>query len=78
MRRDWWSYLYGVHRNTLERLMRQGRSAMIDRLLATSAEAVVHDFFRNNSLTKPRATRSATSRSRGLKTRNHSPDMPPL
>jgi XRE family transcriptional regulator, fatty acid utilization regulator len=42
-------YLYGVHRNTLERLMRQGRSAMTDRLLATSAEAVVHDFFRNNS-----------------------------
>jgi XRE family transcriptional regulator, fatty acid utilization regulator len=29
--------------------MRQGRSAMTDRLLATSAEAVVHDFFRNNS-----------------------------
>ena len=29
--------------------MRQGRSAMTDRLLATTAEAVVHDFFRNNS-----------------------------
>src|SRR5437588_2246850 len=42
-------YLYGVHRNTLERLMRQGRSAMTDRLLAISAEAVVHDFFRDNS-----------------------------
>lgn len=49
MRRDWWSYLCGAHRNTLGRLMRQGRSAMTDRLLATTAEAVVHDFFRNNS-----------------------------
>jgi len=42
-------HLYGVHRTTLERLMRQGRSVMSDRLLATSAEAVVHDFFRDNS-----------------------------
>jgi XRE family transcriptional regulator, fatty acid utilization regulator len=42
-------HLYGIHRNTLERLMRQGASATTDRLLATSAEAVVHDFFRDNS-----------------------------
>jgi transcriptional regulator with XRE-family HTH domain len=42
-------HLYGIHRNTLERLMRQGTSATTDRLLATSAEAVVHDFFRDNS-----------------------------
>jgi XRE family transcriptional regulator, fatty acid utilization regulator len=42
-------HLYGVHRNALERMMRQGRNATSDRLLATSAEAVVHDFFRDNS-----------------------------
>ena len=42
-------HLYDVHRNTLERLMRQGASITTDGLLATSAEAVVHDFFRNNS-----------------------------
>jgi len=41
--------LYGVHRNTLERLMHQGSSMATDRLLATSAEAVVHDFFRDHS-----------------------------
>jgi XRE family transcriptional regulator, fatty acid utilization regulator len=42
-------HLYGVHRNTLERMMRQGPGVATDRLLATSAEAVVHDFFRDNS-----------------------------
>ena len=42
-------HLYGIHRNTLERLMRYGSSTAADRLLATSAEAVVHDFFRDNS-----------------------------
>ena len=42
-------HLYGVHRTALERLMRQGRSVMSDRLLVTSAEAVVHNFFRDNS-----------------------------
>jgi XRE family transcriptional regulator, fatty acid utilization regulator len=41
--------LYGVHRNALERMMRQGTNVTTDRLLATSAEAVVHDFFRDNS-----------------------------
>ena len=40
--------LYGVHRNTLERLMRQGTSGSTDRLLVTTAEAVVHDFFRDH------------------------------
>jgi transcriptional regulator with XRE-family HTH domain len=40
--------LYGVHRNTLERLMRQGTSGSADRLLVTTAEAVVHDFFRDH------------------------------
>jgi predicted transcriptional regulator/DNA-binding XRE family transcriptional regulator len=42
-------HLYGVHRSTLERIMRQGPGVTTDRLLATSAEAVVHDFFRDNS-----------------------------
>src|SRR6266480_1246203 len=42
-------HLYGVHRNTLERLMRHGTSISTDGLLATSAEAVVHDFFRDHS-----------------------------
>jgi hypothetical protein len=41
-------HLYGVHRNTLERMMRQGTNVTSDRLLATSAEAV-HNFFRDNS-----------------------------
>ncbi len=35
-------YLYGVHRNTLERLMREGSSVTSVRLLATSAEAVLN------------------------------------
>ena len=42
-------HLYGVHRNTLERMMRHGTNVTTDSLLATSAEAVVHDFFRDNS-----------------------------
>ena len=42
-------HLYGVHRNTLERIMRHGTNVTTDGLLATSAEAVVHDFFRDNS-----------------------------
>src|ERR1041384_7664814 len=46
---DQFLHLYGIHRNTLERLMRYGSSTAADRLLATSAEATVHDFFRDNS-----------------------------
>src|SRR6516162_11387752 len=42
-------HLYGIHRNALERMMRQGTNVTSDRLLATSAEAVVHNFFRDNS-----------------------------
>jgi XRE family transcriptional regulator, fatty acid utilization regulator len=42
-------HLYGVHRSTLERVMRHGTSITTDGLLATSAEAVVHDFFRDHS-----------------------------
>ncbi len=45
--------LYGIHRTTLERIMRQGTAGGTaggpEGLLATSAEAVIHDFFRNHS-----------------------------
>jgi predicted transcriptional regulator/transcriptional regulator with XRE-family HTH domain len=41
--------LYGVHRVTLERIMRQGSGSGTDALLASSAETVIHDFFRNSS-----------------------------
>ncbi|MFN3350399.1 short-chain fatty acyl-CoA regulator family protein [Pseudorhodoplanes sp.] len=41
--------LYGIHRRTLERIMRQGRAGSSEALLASSAEAVIHDFFRDNS-----------------------------
>jgi predicted transcriptional regulator/transcriptional regulator with XRE-family HTH domain len=41
--------LYGTHRTTLERLMRQGEGRMPEGLLATSGEAVIHDFFREHS-----------------------------
>jgi XRE family transcriptional regulator, fatty acid utilization regulator len=42
-------HLYGIHRNALERLMRYGSSTATDRLLANSAEAVVHDFCRDSN-----------------------------
>ena len=41
--------LYGLHRTTLERIMRQGERGAPEGLLATSPEAVIHDFFRNHS-----------------------------
>jgi predicted transcriptional regulator/transcriptional regulator with XRE-family HTH domain len=41
--------LYGIHRTTLERIMRQGAGRMPEGLLATSGEAVIHDFFREHS-----------------------------
>ena len=42
--------LYGLHRTTLERIMRQGASGDLPKdLLTTSGEAVIHDFFRNHS-----------------------------
>lgn len=40
--------LYGIHRTTLERVMRQGTAGKPEGLLASSAEAVIHDFFRNH------------------------------
>lgn len=40
--------LYGIHRRTLERIMRQGTAGGPEGLLASSAEAVIHDFFRNH------------------------------
>jgi len=42
-------YLHGIHRSTLERIMRQGAGGAPEGLLATSAEAVIHDFFRDHS-----------------------------
>lgn len=39
--------LYGVHRTALERIMRQGTASGADALLASSAETVIHDFFRD-------------------------------
>ena len=53
-------HLYSIHRNALERLMRYGSSTAADRLLATSAEAVVHDFFRDNSNFCPRRSITPT------------------
>jgi predicted transcriptional regulator/DNA-binding XRE family transcriptional regulator len=41
--------LYGIHRTTIERIMRQSTGGMPEGLLATSAEAVIHDFFRDQS-----------------------------
>lgn len=41
--------LYGNHRTALERIMRQGAGQMPEGLLATSGEAIIHDFFRNHS-----------------------------
>jgi len=41
--------LYGIHRTTLERIMRQGAGGVSEGLLASSGEAVIHDFFRDNS-----------------------------
>jgi hypothetical protein len=41
--------LYGIHRTTLERIMRQGEGGLPEGLLTTSGEAVIHDFFRDHS-----------------------------
>jgi predicted transcriptional regulator/DNA-binding XRE family transcriptional regulator len=41
--------LYGIHRTTLERIMRQGAGRMPEGLLTMSGEAVIHDFFRDHS-----------------------------
>jgi len=42
-------HLYGLHRRALERVMRQGSAGAPERLLSLSAEAVIHDFFRDHS-----------------------------
>lgn len=42
-------HLYGLHRRALERIMRQGTTNDPQRLLISSAEAVIHDFFRGHS-----------------------------
>ena len=41
--------LYKIHRTTLERIMRQGSGGVPENLLASSAETVIHDFFRDHS-----------------------------
>jgi predicted transcriptional regulator/transcriptional regulator with XRE-family HTH domain len=41
--------LYDVHRTTLERIMRQGAGRLPEGLMASSGEAVIHDFFRDHS-----------------------------
>jgi predicted transcriptional regulator/DNA-binding XRE family transcriptional regulator len=46
--------LYKNHRTTLERLMRQGGDSVADNLLASSPEAIIHDFFRNHKNHFPR------------------------
>ncbi len=40
--------LYRSHRTTLDKLMRQGGERMPQDLLASSPEAIIHDFFRNH------------------------------
>lgn len=42
-------HLYGVHRTVLQRIMRQGTGRVPESLLASSAETVIHDFFRDHS-----------------------------
>lgn len=41
--------LYGIHRTTLERIMRRGTGGTPEGLLASSGEAVIHDFFHDHS-----------------------------
>jgi XRE family transcriptional regulator, fatty acid utilization regulator len=41
--------LYGIHRSTLERIMRQGADRGAESILALSAETIIHDFFRDHS-----------------------------
>lgn len=41
--------LYGAHRRALEHVMRIGAAGAPQELLASSAETVIHDFFRDNS-----------------------------
>ncbi len=46
---DHFLHLYRSHRATMDRIMRQGSEGMPDNLLATSPEAIIHDFFRDHS-----------------------------
>lgn len=41
--------LYRNHRSAIQRLMRQGSGRMPEELLASSPEAIIHDFFRDHS-----------------------------
>ena len=40
--------VYRTHRMTLDKMLRQGRERMPEDLLASSPEAIIHDFFREN------------------------------
>lgn len=40
--------IYRTHRTTIDKMLRQGRERMPEDLLASSPEAIIHDFFREN------------------------------
>ena len=40
--------IYRTHRTTLDKLLRQGREDMPQEMLASSPEAIIHDFFRDH------------------------------
>ena len=51
--------LYGEYRMLVENMMRLGHERMPQELLTTSAETVIHDFFRSNSNFFPELEREA-------------------
>ena len=59
--------MHGEYRNLLENVMRIGNERMPDELLASSAETVVHDFFRNNSNYFPGLEQAASQLRSALK-----------
>lgn len=56
---DHFLHLYRSHRTTLDRLMRQGTGHAADDLLASSPEAIIHDFFRTHKNHFPDLERAA-------------------
>ena len=59
--------MHGEYRNLLENVMRIGNERMPDELLASSAETVVHDFFRDNSNYFPGLEQAASQLRSALK-----------
>lgn len=51
--------VYHTHRTTIDKILRLGRERMPNDLLATSPEAVIHDFFRNHRNHFPRLETAA-------------------